>query len=86
MDEVLDSDHYDTLLFNESIFKCPVGTCEFASTTMGAMNYHIGRKHLGLAKLIKKKPLEDKKLAFKLFMLCNFSHVYIVLLSMIGSK
>ena len=61
LDTVLELEDFDELLYNDSIIKCPTPTCDFTANTVGAMNYHIGRNHLGQTPLLRNKPKSDKK-------------------------
>ena len=60
LDEVLDVGDYDKLLYNESLQYCP--KCQFTAKTIGGLNYHIGKSHLGEAKLVRDTVKGDKKL------------------------
>ena len=69
LDNVLDVGDYDKLLYNEGVQKCP--KCQFTATTMGGLNYHIGKSHLGEAKLVRDKLKGDKKLVKVVFPLLS---------------
>ena len=71
LDDVLEAEDYDKLLYNETVLKCP--RCEFTATTVGGLNYHIGKNHLGEAKLIRNKPLPDKMSVPDLFPIHRFN-------------
>ena len=59
LDDVLEAENYDQLLYNETLVKCP--RCNFRAASTGAVNYHIGQKHLGETKLLRTKPAGDIK-------------------------
>ena len=59
LDDILETEDFDKLLNNENVLKCP--SCNFSAATIGGINYHIGRNHLGETKLFRRRPKGDKK-------------------------
>ena len=60
LDEILELQHYSVLMENEALIKCTL--CDYVAVTIGAMNHHIGTKHLGKLALLKRKEQKvDKK-------------------------